>query len=56
MKDILIFLVVVSTIVAVFAGAMSVAYFGDCKYKSIASYHPAYILTCELLKPRFEDK
>lgn len=56
MKDFLTFLVVVSVIVAVFASGMSTAYFGECKYRSIASYHPAYILTCELLKPRFEDK
>lgn len=53
MKELLIGIVVITGFVGFIFGAGD-ATFKTCSHTSIASYHPAYLLGCELFKRRFQ--
>lgn len=59
MKEFLIMLLITSTVTGLFFGTIDTyspnGEHKGCKYESIASFHPARVLVCEILRKRFKN-
>lgn len=55
MKEFLVMLLCVTSVIAITQGAIEATKSSTCVYNSVVSYHPARILSCELFKKRWRN-
>jgi len=53
-KFVLIMTALFSTVAGSIFGVAQSVRTGDCKYHRLIQFHPAYVISCELFKVRFE--